>query len=72
MQMAPAGANWHPIESAPNEGAFLVTDGSYIAEVFNKRRGTGFPTTVDGYIFEGATHWMPNPAFPSDAGDVDG
>lgn len=65
-------SEWKPIETAPDDGAFLVTDGSYIAEVFSKRRGNGFSTTTDGYIFEGATHWMPNPSFPSDRGTEHG
>lgn len=58
---------WQPIETAPNEGAFLVTDGTYIAEVFAKRQGSGFggfETTVDGYIFHDAAWWMPNPELP--------
>lgn len=60
--------NWQPIETAPNEGAFLVTDGAYIAEVFWKRaKSDGFPTTTDGYIFKDATHWMPCPDFPTPA-----
>jgi hypothetical protein len=71
LHVIPSGeqsmVNWQPIETAPRDGAFLVTDGTYIAEVFGKRQGGGFPTTTDGYLFEDATHWMPNPDFPSDA-----
>lgn len=59
---------WQPIETAPDDGSFLVTDGVYLAEVFWRRSGSkGFPTTADGYIFEDATHWMPCPALPSTA-----
>ena len=58
-------SEWQPIETAPDDGAFLVTDGVYIAEVFWRRpKSTGFTTTADGYIFEDATHWMPCPELP--------
>jgi hypothetical protein len=59
-------SEWQPIETAPqgNE-AFLVTDGTYIAEVWRGKKG--LRTTTDGYEFGDATHWMPCPALPSEA-----
>lgn len=59
-------SEWQPIETAPTDGAFLVTDGAYIAEVFPRRKD-GFRTTVDGSEFSDATHWMPAPELPSTA-----
>jgi len=64
-------SEWQPIETAPNTGAFLVTDGAYVAEVFSKRRGDGFSQTTDGYIFSDATHWMPCPELPTDKTKAD-
>jgi hypothetical protein len=62
-KMTQCEIKWHPIESSPTDGSFLITDGCYIAEVFP--RGKGFSTTADGFVFEGATHWMPSPALPN-------
>lgn len=68
--------SWQPIETAPNDGCFLVTDGTYIAEVFWRRtKSAGFPATTDGYIFTDATHWMPCPELPprsDDSGETSG
>jgi len=58
---------WQPIETAPKDGAFLVTDGCYIAEVFPRGK-RGFETTCDGYLFSDATHWMPCPELPGKSG----
>jgi hypothetical protein len=56
---------WLPItdnEPAQKNPAVLVTDGTYVAEVW--RRDSTFIMTVCGDIFTDATHWMPPPELP--------
>jgi hypothetical protein len=57
-------SEWKPIETAPDDVAFLVTDGAYIAEVFPRSKSGSFRVTADGYAFGNATHWMPCPELP--------
>lgn len=76
---------WQPIETAPNEGEFLVYGGEVRPEVFSSYPadvtkvlglGGGHESFVvadgdyHGCTVYGATHWMPLPPPPSEPGNA--
>ena len=57
--------DWQPIETAPNEGFFLVFAHDEIFMAIRSQNFSGFAIAYDGEGIQ-PTHWMPLPPPPKE------